>query len=80
MSSVHNFSEYISEISPRNYFILRKIVVEHIPANGQISVVEVIISTPTLRTEFLSSKHEGMEKAQSEQARFKFGGFFVTLI
>lgn len=81
MPTIHDLSKDILEIIPWHNFILAEIVVKHISADGQITVVEVVHSTPTLAPELLSSQHQRMEVAQSEQTGFElilpFGVAFV---
>jgi len=63
MTTVHDLTEDVFEILPRDNLIFRKIVVKHIGADGEITVVEAVDSAPTLRAEFLSSQNEGVEVA-----------------
>jgi hypothetical protein len=66
MSSVHDFSEKISKIVIRNDFVVTQIIVKHIGIDVKISVIEVISSRPTLRSELLSSENKGVENTESE--------------
>lgn len=80
MTTIHNFTENVTEIIPRNLVILGEIVVKDICANGKITIVIVINSGPTLGTEFLTSEHKTVEEAKSKEARLEFSRFLVTLI
>lgn len=80
MTTIHNFTENVTEIIPRNLVILGEIVVKDISANGKITIVIVINSGPTLGTEFLTSEHKTVEEAKSKEARLEFSRFLVTLI
>lgn len=66
VSSVHDFSEKISKIVIRNDFVVTQIIVEHIGTDVKISIIEVISSRPTLRSELLSSENKGVENTESE--------------
>jgi len=55
VTTIHNFSENISEIVPRNDLVLGKIIEEDVSTDSKITVVEIIDSGPTLGAELLST-------------------------
>lgn len=57
MTSVHNFPEDVFKIVIRNLLVFSQVVVQDIGADGQVSVVEVVASGPSLGSELLSSEN-----------------------
>jgi len=80
MSSVHNFTKDISQVVPRHLIVLGQIVKQDVSANSKITVIKVVNSRPSLRTELFTSKHNGVEEAKCEQTSFKFDWFFIAFI
>jgi hypothetical protein len=58
VTTVHNLTKDVFEILPWNHIILAQIIVQHISTNGQVTIVEIVNSTPTLTAEFLSSQNQ----------------------
>ena len=81
MTTVHDLTIDVSEIIVWHLLVLSQIVVKHITANLEITIVEVIVSGPTLGTELLSTENQRVEHTETEQQGFEFlqfmgGGFF----
>jgi hypothetical protein len=67
MTTVHDLSEEISEIGIWNLLVVGKIVMKNISADLKITIVEVVLSGPSLGSELSSTQDQGMEHAESEQ-------------
>jgi hypothetical protein len=67
VTTVHNFSVDVSQISIGDLLVLGEIVVQNVSANGEITIVEIVVSRPSLGSELLSSDNERVEHAKSEQ-------------
>jgi len=65
MTSIHNFTKYVSQILPWDLFGLSiQIREQYVAANLQIPHVESIRSTPSLAAEATTTQHYGMKKTQ----------------
>lgn len=58
VTSVHDFSEELAQVVPRDLFLSVQVVGEDVSADGQVSVVEGVATRPTLAAELLSGKNE----------------------
>jgi len=67
VTSIHNLTKDVSNIIVWNEVIVGKVVVQHISANSQVTIIEVIVSRPSLGSELLSSKNERVEHTETEQ-------------
>mmetsp|Transcript_59164 Transcript_59164/g.128458 ORF Transcript_59164/g.128458 Transcript_59164/m.128458 type:complete len:208 (-) Transcript_59164:1220-1843(-) len=67
MSSIHDLSEDVSNIIPRNDWIRFQVCLQHVGTDSQIPSVEGILSGPTLLSETTSSEHNRVEPAQREE-------------
>ena len=72
MTAVHDLTEEISQIFPRNFGASFKIVVQHIQTNSQVARIEWIDPIPALGTEFSSFQNHGMEITKRKQDWLKF--------
>lgn len=78
MPSIHNLSENVLKIIVGHDLVFTQIIVKHICANSQISIVEIITSGPTLSSEFFPSENHRVEITKTEKNSFefiRFGGF-----
>ena len=55
MATVHDLTVEILQISVRNLLIGSQVVVQNLTTNSQVTIVEVILSGPSLRAELSSS-------------------------
>jgi len=78
VTTIHDLSIQVLQISIWNLLVLGKIVVKNITANREITIVEVVLSGPSLSTELDSSDDKGVEHAKSEQESLEVI-WFVTL-
>lgn len=78
MTTVHDISEDISKISVWDFLVTSKVVMDNLTANGEITIIEVIVSRPALSSELLATKNKRVEHAESEQECLVFL-LFVTL-
>ena len=46
---------------------------EHISANGEITIIEVVVTRPALGTELLATDNQGVEHAETKEEGLKFG-------
>lgn len=67
VTTVHDISEDVSEISIRNLIVTGQVVVDNLTTDSEITIVEVIVSGPALSSKLLASKNQRVEHAQSEQ-------------
>jgi len=58
VTTVHNFTIDVAEIIIGDLFILGEVVVEHITTNSKITIVEVVVTGPTLATELLTTENK----------------------
>jgi len=73
VTTVHNFTIDVAEIIIGDLFILGEVVVEHITTNSKITIVEVVVTGPTLATELLTTENKRVEHAQAEEESFELG-------
>jgi hypothetical protein len=66
MTSVHDISEDVSKISVWHLFVTGQVVVDNLTTDSKITIIEVIVSGPTLGAELLATENERVEHAQSE--------------
>ena len=67
VTTVHDLTIDVAEIIIGYLFVLGQIVVEHITADLEITIVEVVVTGPTLAAELLTTENEGVEHAESEE-------------
>jgi len=67
MTTVHDISEDVSKIGIWDLLVTSEIVMDNLTANGEITIIEVIVSGPALSSELLATKNKGVEHAESEQ-------------
>jgi hypothetical protein len=67
MSTVHNLAIDVGKIGIWHFLVFSKVVVEHITANSEVTIVEVVVSGPTLRSELLSADNQRVEHAETKQ-------------
>lgn len=67
VTSVHNLSEDVSDIVVWHEVVVGKVVMQHISTNSQVTIIEVIVSRPSLGSELLSSEDERVEHTETEQ-------------
>jgi hypothetical protein len=67
VATVHDLTVDVSQIGIWHLLVLSQVVVEHITANGQVTIVEVVVTGPALGAELLTSDNQGVEHAQTEE-------------
>lgn len=67
VTTIHDITVDVGKIFVWNLLVLGQVVVEHITANGQVTIVEVVVTRPALGAELLTSNNQGVEHAQAEQ-------------
>ena len=67
MTTVHNFTINVTEIIVRYLFVLGQIVVEHITANLEITIIKIVVTRPSLAAELLTTKDKRVEHAKTEE-------------
>jgi len=67
MTTVHDISEDVSKIGIWDLLVTSEIVMDNLTANGEITIIEVIVSGPALSSELLATKNKGVEHTESEQ-------------
>lgn len=67
VTTIHDITEQVTEIEVWNLWVLGQVVVENITANSEITIIEIIGSGPSLRSELLPTEDQRVEHAKSEQ-------------
>ena len=80
VASVHDLSKDVFEILPGHKVVLAEIVVQHICADGQVTIVEGVDSAPALGAEFLAAHHQGVEVAEGEETGLELVGLFIAFL
>lgn len=75
VTTIHNLAIDVSQISIWHLFVLGEVVMQHITANGQVTIVEVVVTRPALASELLTSDDQGVEHAQTEEECLELRGF-----
>jgi hypothetical protein len=78
MTSIHDLTEDVLKITIRYLFISAKIVMDNITADSQITIIEIILSRPTLTSELGTSEDQRMEHTKTKENSFEIL-FFVSL-
>lgn len=79
VSTVHDLTEEVPQVFPRNFGIVFKIIIEHADADGEITGVEGINSIPPLSSKFSSFRDNSVKIAESKQDGFEFCFFGTRL-
>jgi len=66
VTTVHDFSVDVTQIQVRHFLVLAEVVVQHISADGQVTIVEVVDLRPADGAELSATEDEGVEHAQTE--------------
>lgn len=64
MPTVHNLSVQVPQITKWHFTVLSQIIMQHIGADLQVTIVETIVLTPSLATKSSSPQNKRMEYAQ----------------
>lgn len=66
VTSVHDLTEQIAQVFPRDLGIGLQVVVQHVDADREVADVERITAVPSLRTELTTLADDSVEVAQRE--------------
>jgi hypothetical protein len=55
VTSIHDLSVNVNQISIGNLVVLSQVIMKHISANPQVTIIEIVDSRPSLRSELSSS-------------------------
>jgi hypothetical protein len=72
MATVHDLTVNVGKIGIGYLFVLSEIVVEHITANGQITIIEIVVPGPALGAELLATNNKRVEHAETEEKGLEF--------
>jgi hypothetical protein len=72
MATVHDLTVNVGKIGIGYLFVLGEIVVEHITANGQITIIEIVVPGPALGAELLATNNKRVEHAETEEKGLEF--------
>jgi hypothetical protein len=73
VTTIHDLTVNVGQIGIWNLFVLGQVVVEHITANSQVTIVKVVVTRPALGAELFATNNQGVEHAKTEQDSLKFG-------
>jgi hypothetical protein len=84
MASVHDFSEEVPEIGVGHFAVtLLDLVHEHLAADSEVAVIEVLLTGPPQRSELYAPHNQRVIHTQGEQDGLEFlrtGGFVQLLL